>query len=303
MGLFIGDHLPFILGSNIAGTVIKSTSPKYTPGQHIYGQGLPLQAVPNYSGLQEYALLLVSNSSPVPEGLSDEEAATLPINTSTSFAALFHAKWLAYPTPWSSEAKSFDYSKEKLVIIGAGTNCGRLAVQFAKSVGIGLIVVTASLSNKEELLELGAAHVIDRHLPESEVTAQVWEVLGGQEEVVKVLDCANWTFEVATSLVAKDRESFIATLHQVRAGPELLAQKGKSKSQMKVLGVAVNNWGDEDTEEFWKWLGKEVTEGRVKIPKFRIVEGLDAEKINEALDSYRDGSPVVQAVVRPGGKA
>jgi NADPH2:quinone reductase len=302
MGLFIGSHLPFILGTNIAGIVLTSTSPKYTPGQHIYGQGLPLAPVPNYSGLQEYALLPVSNSAPVPEGLSDEEAATLPINTATSFAALFHQNWLGFPTPWSQEAKTFDYSKEKLVIIGAGTNCGRLAIQFAKSVGIGLIVVTASLSNEKELLALGATHVVDRHLLEPELLAQVWAAVGGQEEIIKVLDCANWTFEVASSLVAKEKTSFIATLHQVRSGPELLVQKGKGKAEMKVLGVAVNNWGDEDTE-FWSWLGKEVTEGRVRIPKFRVIEGLDVGRVNEALDSYRDGSPVVQAVVRPGGKA
>lgn len=188
------------------------------------------------------------------------------------------------------------------MIIGAGTNCGRLAIQFAKSVGIGLIVVTASLSNEKELLALGATHVVDRHLLEPELLAQVWAAVGGQEEIIKVLDCANWTFEVASSLVAKEKTSFIATLHQVRSGPELLVQKGKGKAEMKVLGVAVNNWGDEDTE-FWSWLGKEVTEGRVRIPKFRVIEGLDVGRVNEALDSYRDGSPVVQAVVRPGGKA
>ncbi len=33
--------------------------------------------------------------------------------------------------------------------------------------------------------------------------------------------------------------------------------------------------------------------------KFRVIEGLDAEKINDALDSYRDGKPVLQAVIRP----
>ncbi|TVY36633.1 Dehydrogenase [Lachnellula subtilissima] len=301
MGLFFADHLPYVLGSNIAGTV-QSPNPAYSLGTHIYGPGNPLSPVPNYSGLQEYALLTVSNSAPVPEGIRDEGAATLPINAVTTFAALFHPNHLALPPPWSQEAVSFDYSKETLVVIGAGSNCGRLALQFAKSVGIATIVAIASISNAKELEELGASHVIDRYLSQEEIVERVWGIVGA-EGVIKVLDCVSWTYELAVALVLKDKKSWVATLHQATTVADILEKEGKVKAVVKFVMGAVNSWGKEDSAAFWKWLGKVVGDGTVRLPKYRVIEGLDAEKINEALDSYQDGSAVLQAVVRPGGKA
>jgi hypothetical protein len=46
-----------------------------------------------------------------------------------------------------------------------------------------------------------------------------------------------------------------------------------------------------------------VCKEKILIPKFRLVKGLDETKVNEALDSYRDGKPVTQAIVHPWGKA
>ncbi|TVY27567.1 hypothetical protein LHYA1_G004056 [Lachnellula hyalina] len=109
VGLFFADHLPYVLGSNIAGTV-QSPNPAYSLGTHIYGPGNPLSSVPNYSGVQEYTPLTVSNSAPIPEGIRDEGAATLPINE-----VLFHPNHIALSPPWSQEAASFEYSKGTLV--------------------------------------------------------------------------------------------------------------------------------------------------------------------------------------------
>lgn len=281
---------------------MQSSNHAYGLGTHIYGPGNPLSPVPNYSGLQEYALLTLSNSAPVPEGISDDGAATLPINAVTTFAALFHPNHLALPPPWSPEAASFDYSKETLVVIGAGSNCGRLALQFAKSVGIETVVGIASLSNATELRELGASHVIDRYLSQVELVRQVRGILGAGG-VLKVLDCVSWTHELAVALVPEDEKSSVATLHRATAVADILEREGKTKAVVGFVMGAVNNWGKEDSAAFWKWLGKVVGEGTVRLPKYRVIEGLDAEKVNEALDSYRDGSAVLQAVVHPGGKA
>jgi len=296
----IADHLPYILGSNIAGTV-QSPTAKYSIGQHIYGPGNPLAPVPNYSGLQEYALLNISNSAPVPAGVTDDEAATLPINAVTVFAGLFHSTHLAFPPPWSPDARSFDYSKATLVVIGAGSNCGRLALQFAKSVGIGTIVGTASLANEKELKEFGATHVIDRHLSRDDVVREVRGILGG-DGVTRILDCVSWTHELAVALVPKEKESRVAALHRTTTVAEILEKEGKAKAEVKFVVGAVNSWGKEDTAEFWTWLGKGVSGGAVKTGKYRVIEGLDVERINEALDSYLDGNAVLQAVVHPGGK-
>ncbi|TVY82203.1 Dehydrogenase orsE [Lachnellula suecica] len=301
-GLFIADHLPYVLGTNIAGTV-QSLNPKYSIGQHISGAGDPAAPIPDFAGLQEYSLLLLANSALVPIGKSDDEAATLPVNAVTSFAALFNPKWFGFPPPWSPAAASFDYGAQSIVIIGAGSDCGRLALQFAKSVGIGTVVGIASLSGEKELRKFGATHVVDRHQEQSAIVKQVRQILGGEEGVTRVYDCVNWTFELAVALVTKDEESLVATLHQPRTVGELLARDGKSKAQVRFVSGAAPQWGEEDTVEFWAWLKGAVENGVVTIPSFRVLEGLDVEKVNEALDSYRDGSKVLHAVVRPGGKA
>lgn len=281
---------------------MQSQTSKYKIGQHIYGPGNPLAPVPNYAGLQEYALLNVANSASVPEGLTDDEASTLPINAVTVFAGVFHPTHLAFPPPWSSEAKSFDYSKEYIVVIGAGSNCGRLAVQFAKSVGVGSIVGIASISGEKELKEFGATHVVDRHLSLDEIAKQVRGILG-EDGVTRIIDCVSWTHELAIALIPQEKKSQVAILHQPRTVAELLEKSGKSKAVFNFVAGSINNWDQKDTDGFWTWLGKVVSEGAVKLPKYKVIDGLDVDKVNEALDSYQDGSAVLQAVVHPGQKA
>ncbi|KUJ15212.1 GroES-like protein, partial [Mollisia scopiformis] len=164
-GLFVQGHLPAIPGHNIAGIVqeLGQNVTEYSIGQHIYGQGEAVAVIPDSSGLQEYATLPINMSAPVPEGFTDDQMATLPINATTTFCALFLQNWLGFPAPFSTEAKTFDYGKEKLVIVGGGTNCGKLAVQLAKIAGIGTIVSIASLSGEQNLRAMGATHVVDRH--------------------------------------------------------------------------------------------------------------------------------------------
>jgi NADPH:quinone reductase len=219
----------------------------------------------------------------------------------TTFAALFHHIHLAFPPPWSAEAATFDYSKESLVVIGAGSNCGRLALQFARSVGIGTVVGIASISNEKKLKTFGATHVIDRYLSQEEVVKQVRGILG-EDGVTKVFDCVSWTHELAVALVPKEKESLVATLHRTTTVVEILEKEGKAKAVVRFVVGTVNNWGVEDTAEFWTWLGEVVSEGTVGVPTYRVIEGLDVERVNEALDSYQDGSAVLQAVVHPGGK-
>lgn len=159
--------------------------------------------------------------------------------------------------------------------------------------------MTASLSHEEELLEMGATQVLDRHLPQDELVSKIHEIVGGQEEVTRVYDCASWTFELAASLLAKNKEAKIATLHRPGDDQKKLVEQGNEKAKIDILRVVVNNWGEEDTEKFWEWIESGVRDGWIRIPKYRVIEGLDADKVNEALDSYSDGKPVTQAVVHP----
>ena len=57
-----------------------------------------------------------------------------------------------------------NYSQETTLIIGAGSSCGKYAVQICALAGFGTIIATASLGKNESALRsYGATHVIDRH--------------------------------------------------------------------------------------------------------------------------------------------
>lgn len=304
-GLFISSKLPFILGANLAGEVL-SLGPnvtKYVVGQHIYGQGKMLDPTPDTSGLQEYALLHENFSAAVPEGFTDDKMATLPVNATTSFAALFHGNWFGFPPPFpllDERAKTFKYEEKKIVIIGAGSNVGKLGIQFAALAGVGTIIAVASPAGEEELRSMGATHVIDRH--SSSIVQQVHEIVGGEEGVEYVYDSANFEYELATSLVPKGKESFIAVLHVADDAVERLKAKGKELCTARVVTGIMNNWvGNPVGDMFWESLGKWVSEGKVRIPGFRVIEGLDVEKVEEALAGYREGKPA-NVIVHPHGK-
>jgi NADPH2:quinone reductase len=263
-------------------------------GAHVFGQGSPVAITPDSTGLQEYATLLVSDSAVVPEGFSDDQVATLPVNAVTAFTALFNSKNFAFPFP---RTEKFDYASQTLVILGGGSNVGRLTLQFAKMVGLGKVIAVASISGEEELKELGATHVVDRY--SDDVVRDVQAAAGGPEEVTNVFDCVNWTYELAAELVSATRQNNIVTLHPAESavkGLEKLGKKGRAG-----MAKGIREYFTELAEAFWGNIGDWVTEGKIKPGKFRVIEGLDEEKVNEALDSYRDGKPVVQAIVHPSG--
>jgi NADPH2:quinone reductase len=294
-GLFFKAYLPYGLGTNIAGIVTKLGPgvTKYQIGQHIFGEGSPVAPTPDSTGLQEYATLLVSDSALVPAGFSDDQVCTLPTNAVTAFTALFNKANFAFPYPFQQE---FDYAAQTLVIIGAGSNVGRLTVQMAKLVGLGKIIAVASLSGEKELRAMGATHVVDRY--SDDIARDVYAITGGQDSVINVMDCVNWTFEFAAQLVSGTRPGKIVTLHQPPTALAELERLGK-KDVKAGIALGLREYFTELAEVFWGNIGEWVVQGKVLPGKFRVIEGLDEQKINEALDSYQDGKPVLQAVVHP----
>jgi NADPH2:quinone reductase len=268
---------------------------KYSIGAHVFGQGSPVALTPDSQGLQEYATLLASDSALVPEGISDEQAATLPTNAVTAFTALFKATNFAFPFP---PTEGFDYASQTLVIIGGGSNVGRVTLQIAKLIGLGRVIAVASLSGEQELKALGATHVVDRY--SDDVARDIYAITGGSDSVTKVFDCVNWTFEFAARLVSSTRPGKIVTLHQAMTAVAELERLGK-KEVTANIAMGIREHFTELAAGLWGNIGNWLVQGKIKPGKYRVIEGLDEVKINEALDSYQDGKPVLQAVIRPSG--
>jgi NADPH2:quinone reductase len=259
-----------------------------------------LDLIPDSTGLQEYAILRTGFSGPVPVGFTDDQLATLPVNATTSFAALFHQDWFGLQPPFPSlepEHKP-NYDQEAIVIIGGGSNVGKLAIQFARIRTIGTIIAVASISGTQELKEMGATHVVDRYSPN--LVEEVQAITGGPESVTRVYDCVSWTYELAAAMVATKKDSFIATLHPPQSAFDELSKLGKDNCVVKSVSGYKNNFeGSLVGDLFWETLGTWVQEGRISIQKYRTIQGLNEQWINDALDTYRDGKPVLQAMVNP----
>jgi len=138
--LIVGSKFPKIVGSDFSG-IIKEVGASVTglkPGDRVYG------AIPAFSGKPGSLAELVSIDSEkvrlIPEGMSFEEAASLPVAALTALNGLRRC-----------EVKQ----GSKVLINGATGGVGHFAVQIAKAKG-ATVTATCSEANSELAKKLGA---------------------------------------------------------------------------------------------------------------------------------------------------
>ena len=297
-GVFIGEKLPWVLGSSIAG-IVHQLGPKPSPffkvGDRVFGTSNLQYPTPDQAGLQEYAILQTDSIAHTPANITDEEACTLPINICTTAIALFTPFGFDFPAPW--EHRPFENASEPIVLLGAGTNIARLFTRLATQIlGVKTIIAVASLSNASELQEAGASHIINRHLPLETLIAQIQSAAGGPSNITRILDCASWEHSLATALLAPDRPTRLATLHRVK---EDKIHATRPLCRATLVQNTNANLG-EHAEAFWKVLPEWIEAGVVRPTAFWTLDGLgDVDAINGQLDEYSAGKGLVQLVVRP----
>ncbi|KAL3467300.1 GroES-like protein [Aspergillus heterothallicus] len=288
--LFIEPYLPHaILAQDIAGTVVSLGEgvTAFTPGDRIFGQSNVLGG-PDQGGLQEYALLHADYAARIPENLTFDDAATIPVNAVASFVALFHSSGLV------------DYSHDAIVVIGGGSNTGKFGLMFAKLAGFGKVITiaggTRDSRKMEYLRSLGATHVIDRRLTYLEIEREIRDLVG--DSLVYVYDTVNTAAsqDLGLTLLSNSREGTLITLLKGRDDTALANKGGYRKAQ--VLGVSRKH--AEFAREFWRQLPGWIRDGTVEsLGEVDVIEGLDVEKVNRVLDAYRDGKTVRKTHVHP----
>jgi NADPH2:quinone reductase len=125
----------------------------YTPGVELCGEieGTGQRVIGSPSGgpgaFAEYALMNTDDAWPVPEGMSDEKAASLYLTYQTGHVGL-HRRANLQAGEWL------------LVHAGAG-GVGTAAIQLGKAAGAKVIATAGGARKVEVCRELGADHVID----------------------------------------------------------------------------------------------------------------------------------------------
>lgn len=142
--------LPMIPGAEISGTT---------------SDGRRVAALLAGGGYAEMASVPESNLVPIPDGVSDDQAAALLLQGLTAWEMLKHSAHLE--------------QGESVAVHAAGGGVGTLAVQLAKRMGAGRVIALASTEEKRKLAQrLGADAAVDPNV--DELTEAIMEANGGE---------------------------------------------------------------------------------------------------------------------------
>ena len=168
--MIVPYKFPLVMGNEFVGVIEKTGAKvsKYSVGDRVYGR-MPLQKIGAFA---EYAAIDQNAIAKVPEYLSDEEAACVPLTALTALQAFELMKPKA---------------GETIFISGGTGSLGAMAIPVAKSYGL-TVITNGSAANKERVLALGVDRFIDYKTEDySEVLADVDYVLDtlGDRELPK----------------------------------------------------------------------------------------------------------------------
>lgn len=156
---------PFVLGTDLAGEVVEvgSSVTRFRIGDRVVGNGIGVDPKRNSAAegtFQTYTVLLEHMAAQIPDSVSFEAAAVLPLGLSTAACGLYEKEQLALALP-SIHPKP---TGKTLLVWGGSTSVGCNAIQLAVASGYE-VISTASPKNFEYMKRLGASQVFDYNSP------------------------------------------------------------------------------------------------------------------------------------------
>lgn len=142
--------LPYSPGMELAGTVAEL-------GEGVDGVSVGQRVLSMGGGLSEQTVVPAAGLIAIPDGVTSEKAAALPVNYGTTWFALHDRAALQ--------------SGETLLVTGAAGGVGTAAIQLGKAAGARVIAVAGGEKKAEICRDLGADEVIDHRVVEDPVQA------------------------------------------------------------------------------------------------------------------------------------
>lgn len=141
--LIVPYRFPLVMGNEFVGIVEKAGAgvSRFHSGDRVYGR-MPLKKIGAFA---EYAAVDEAALAHVPEYLSDDEAACVPLTALTALQALELMK---------------PRKGESIFISGGTGSLGAMAIPIAKSLGLN-VLTNGSASNRDRVLQLGVDRFID----------------------------------------------------------------------------------------------------------------------------------------------
>lgn len=164
---------PMVMGYEVSGVV-----EALGEGATNFSVGARVVAMSRFGGQAEYVAVPVWQARQMPDALSFDEAAALPVNALTAYHMLF---WVAPLQPGMTV----------LIHMAAG-GVGLLAIQLCKSVPGVKIIGTASASKHEYLKTLGVDHCVDYRTKDYVAEVQALTNGRGVDRVLDALGGPDW---------------------------------------------------------------------------------------------------------------
>ncbi|KAI1611868.1 zinc-binding oxidoreductase CipB [Exophiala viscosa] len=281
-------HYPTILGQDVAGEVV-SVGPKVTrfkQGDRVLGHAVGMATRRNQDcAFQAYTILQTNMASHIPDSISFERAAVLPLGLSTASCALFQDTHLHLQFPTEPAQKP---TGKTLLVWGGASSVGSNAIQLAVAAGYE-VITTASPKNFEHVKKLGASEVFDYNSPS--ITEDLMTAFDGKT-MAGALDCigeAAW--KIILDVVSQSRgNKFIATAKRGAPDPP----EGVTMKHIFGTTLKDNEVGKAIYEDF---LPKALQAGSFVPAPEPLIIGHGLENIQLAVDRYSKGVSARKLVV------
>lgn len=282
-----------IVGCDFAGTVIDPNGSTWVKGQRVAGfvQGTSsngTESNPIRGAFSHFVPVESSLVYAIPDNISFQQAATLPLAFATAVQAMYRR--LALPEPYQSK------TGEYFLVYGGATSVGKYAIQLGKLSGFR-VIAAASRKNHDLLKSLGADTLVDYH--EEDWVEQVKNVCHGKlkyaldciaqggtpERVARALSHSKGDHLVTIIPLSKDTKSSISL-----SNPHVIAESTLVYTvfERPLSYGGFDNCGKptpEDKqvwEKYLRWLPKMLQEGDIKPNRIKEVGGL-----NDILTGFR----------------
>ncbi|KII89451.1 hypothetical protein PLICRDRAFT_53878 [Plicaturopsis crispa FD-325 SS-3] len=174
---FLIEVFPALLGTDSSGTVeaVGEGVTAFKKGDRVVHPGFFTN---DKATFQQYTLVSADLVAKLPENISFDQAASIPLGLSTAAVGLYNnGNGAGLEYAWE-EAGRGKYAGKSIFISGGSSSVGQYAIQLAKLSGFSSIIATASPAHASLLTSLGATHVIDRNLPAAEIAAAIMKSAG-----------------------------------------------------------------------------------------------------------------------------
>ncbi|EEU36869.1 uncharacterized protein NECHADRAFT_42043 [Fusarium vanettenii 77-13-4] len=312
-GLFIPEY-PTVIGFDMSGLVLEvGDNVPVSPNEDLFFQpGVTRVAAyaasfwrsynPDYGFFQEKCIVPWQHAMPLPDDISWNQAATLPVSTEVALSA-----WNAMGIPRVGEAtqKENKDKREALLVWGASSSVGTMGVQSARLLrddpesSFAAVYATASATNHEYVRSLGADRVFDYKEPQ--VVDAI--VSAAREDGLMIRHCYLAMGQLAACqdvLKAFVENSSGNQKAKIGSAPLIPSDAETVDGMEAIFVMPADNEKERLTQlRYWlgTWLRENLAKGNVRpSPEPKVVgKGLGA--INDGLDELMRGVSCTKLVV------